>query len=90
MILYHPNLWIKKYNIKMYKAKKMWIIKRVIDTNNILMNDFNISLRSVEEKKIWNILFIKICAPEMCTIPESLMCNSNQKLMQLKKNEGLN
>ena len=85
-----PKFVDQKIQHQMYKAKKMWIIKRVIDTNNILMNDFNISLRSVEEKKIWNILFIKICAPEMCTIPESLMCNSNQKLMQLKKNEGLN
>ena len=35
----------------MYKAKKMWKIKRVIDTNNIVMNDFNISLRSVDEKR---------------------------------------
>ena len=28
----------------MYKAKKRWTIKRVINTNNIIMDDFNIPL----------------------------------------------
>ena len=34
----------------------MWITKRVIDTNNIIINDFNISLRSIEEKDMEYII----------------------------------
>lgn len=69
----HPSLWFKQYNIKMYKAKK-WTVKRVINTNNIIMDDFNIPLLDQVEKKRYRIyLLIKIWAPKMCGIPEYLM-----------------